>query len=939
MNRIIRQTPKFATLLLSLLMLAACSGGGGGSSQQPPPPQPSFSYTISGSAIKGKIVSATVSVLDANGNAAGTTTTTDSDGHFTLAFTTNTELALPLQVVVGGANARSVCDIQPVCEIGLDASGASLTVGFGDLYDLPDDFRLRAVVTALDSPAADTFDTTTWISPLSEFVTARALAMGSGTTLTDSDVTTANERVLSILTDVFPTLEIPAGLDIATVPLLDLTDLAGSSVDAFNNLSIAATTISAATLYFVEGASGSRGDIAQVIQDFSDQINGNTDGASPLLDSHDRAVLANEAIEALDEVLAEVDTGGLTTPEDFSRDGLLAIRDDGAAILPAITDIWTNISPRQSTDNVRSDATGRADMIILTDTGEATVSLVTSGIDAAAAHLHQGYAGSNGPILVGLERDPGNENRWQFPAGTVLEPDMVAAIMKGETYFNVHTAAYPAGEIRGQVLPANIQLFLATPSGLEQVPQPVDSDGFARAAVTLDTDTNVAQVHFRTTSDLAAAHIHQEIAGRNGPVVIPMQQDMLSMDHWSADDVAFTQELLDALSSAQLYFNLHTTANPNGELRGQVVPDGYRVRIFTLDSSQEVSTTPVDSTATGAGALTVNMATGVFSLHVNTTDLTNAQLAHIHEAPFGENGGIVFDLTQDMLDPGHWSAADQTFTTDQLLTFIDNGFYANVHTAQYDNGEIRGQIVDASLDADGDGVPDFFDAFPEDASESVDSDGDGVGDNADQCPNDPSGSIDSNGDGICDTPSEIQDTDGDGVVDAEDAFPNDPTETADTDGDGVGDNADAFPMDASETVDTDADGVGNNADNCPTTANPNQEDTDGDGIGDACEAGPTYSEVQAIFSSRCIQCHNATNFAGGLNLSSGVSYNNLVNVPSGELPNVDYVEPGNPDNSYLIWKLEGRQGISGSRMPLGGQALSTSQIQLVADWIAAGANP
>ena len=56
------------------------------------------------------------------------------------------------------------------------------------------------------------------------------------------------------------------------------------------------------------------------------------------------------------------------------------------------------------------------------------------------------------------------------------------------------------------------------------------------------------------------------------------------------------------------------------------------------------------------------------------------------------------------------------------------------------------------------------------------------------------------------------DADGDGVADNVDAFPNDPTESVDTDGDNVGDNADEFPNDDTETVDTDGDGVGDNGD-------------------------------------------------------------------------------------------------------------------------------
>lgn len=59
------------------------------------------------------------------------------------------------------------------------------------------------------------------------------------------------------------------------------------------------------------------------------------------------------------------------------------------------------------------------------------------------------------------------------------------------------------------------------------------------------------------------------------------------------------------------------------------------------------------------------------------------------------------------------------------------------------------------------------------------------------------------------------DADGDGVSDSVDAFPDDPSEQFDSDGDGVGDNSDQFPNDPSETNDADGDGVGDNRDPAP----------------------------------------------------------------------------------------------------------------------------
>ena len=113
-------------------------------------------------------------------------------------------------------------------------------------------------------------------------------------------------------------------------------------------------------------------------------------------------------------------------------------------------------------------------------------------------------------------------------------------------------------------------------------------------------------------------------------------------------------------------------------------------------------------------------------------------------------------------------------------------------------------------DADGDGIPDASDMFPNDPKESKDTDGDGVGDNADALPNDP---------------TETLDTDGDGIGDNTDQFPNDANESKDNDSDGLGDNQDPnddndaklddedpFPFDSTEWADIDSDNIGDNKD-------------------------------------------------------------------------------------------------------------------------------
>jgi hypothetical protein len=102
------------------------------------------------------------------------------------------------------------------------------------------------------------------------------------------------------------------------------------------------------------------------------------------------------------------------------------------------------------------------------------------------------------------------------------------------------------------------------------------------------------------------------------------------------------------------------------------------------------------------------------------------------------------------------------------------------------------------------------------------------------------------------------------------------------------------------------------------------------------------SQIQPILTATCLgaQCHDASQPASGLNLTAGAAYASLVGIASTEAPCTAYqlVAPGQPDQSYLVWKLQGSGACSsGSRMPKAMPALPAAQVQLIRDWIANGA--
>lgn len=109
-------------------------------------------------------------------------------------------------------------------------------------------------------------------------------------------------------------------------------------------------------------------------------------------------------------------------------------------------------------------AMGNATVSVNADNTEVEVMELTwEGLSgpATAAHIHFGLTGAAGPIVLPLGTDPtspvsatfteadypalppdGAPNTWQ---------DFVAGMRTGVTYINVHTAACPDGEIRGQI--------------------------------------------------------------------------------------------------------------------------------------------------------------------------------------------------------------------------------------------------------------------------------------------------------------------------------------------------------------------------------------------------------------------------------------------------------------------------------------------------------
>ena len=78
-------------------------------------------------------------------------------------------------------------------------------------------------------------------------------------------------------------------------------------------------------------------------------------------------------------------------------------------------------------------------------------SISTTGVAGTAAHIHMAAAGKNGPVIVPMTKS--GDAGWTFAPDAKLNADQMKAFKAGDLYINVHSAANPNGEIRGQLKP------------------------------------------------------------------------------------------------------------------------------------------------------------------------------------------------------------------------------------------------------------------------------------------------------------------------------------------------------------------------------------------------------------------------------------------------------------------------------------------------------
>ena len=127
-------------------------------------------------------------------------------------------------------------------------------------------------------------------------------------------------------------------------------------------------------------------------------------------------------------------------------------------------------------------------------------------------------------------------------------------------------AMVPLGLYSTAAAAAEIKVTL---TGDQEVP-PVKSHGKGSGTISVGADKSISGSVTTTSVIGTAAHIHEAAAGKNGAVIIPLTKDG---DIYSVPkDTKLSDAQLESLKAGNLYINVHTAANPGGEIRAQLKP-------------------------------------------------------------------------------------------------------------------------------------------------------------------------------------------------------------------------------------------------------------------------------------------------------------------------------------------------------------------------------
>jgi hypothetical protein len=320
---------------------------------------------------------------------------------------------------------------------------------------------------------------------------------------------------------------------------------------------------------------------------------------------------------------------------------------------------------------------------------------------ATASHIHgPASAPQSAGVIVNLAPFNGGAfgSSGSLEGAVTLTPSQLGLVIDGLTYVNVHTVQNGGGEIRGQLLAQCTAIPLtAWMSGLMERPTPLTNNASGTGIFSLEGTTLIFSIKYKDLSGTAtAAHIHGPATAATAAGVMislaPYNGGAFGSSGTLAGKIELTPAQRDLILSGQTYANVHTVANPGGEIRGQIASVGM------MASLSGVNERPNAIATSGAGSATLALVGNQVTFNITYGGLTGTATASHFHGPAGllASAGVIVDLSP--FNGGAFGVSGTltgtaTFTASQLAALIDGLTYLNVHTVANGGGEIRGQVT------------------------------------------------------------------------------------------------------------------------------------------------------------------------------------------------------------------------------------------------------
>jgi uncharacterized protein (TIGR03118 family) len=286
------------------------------------------------------------------------------------------------------------------------------------------------------------------------------------------------------------------------------------------------------------------------------------------------------------------------------------------------------------------------------------------------------WAGGAAPFLVQKKASLQDSN-WVNLLTTTSRSPMVAKESQSG-FFRVQSLA------TNTVLP-----FTVSMNGASEVPAVANTSATAAGAFSLQGSNLSYYISFSGLSGPAtAAHLHAPANATNAAgVMVPLNPPAAATGIMSGV-LTLTEDQITNFVTGLCYANIHTTLNPGGEIRGQVVPLHIAM---TLNAASEVPVVTNAPNATATGSLTFVGSELSYSIAYSGLSAP-ATAAHIH-GPAGPTNAasVIVPLTTPSGTSGSISGT-ASLTPTELAYLLSGSTYINIHTTNNPGGEIRGQI-------------------------------------------------------------------------------------------------------------------------------------------------------------------------------------------------------------------------------------------------------